>query len=484
MKCKIRKYLWIFAMIMALCVCVFTACDGDDSSPDYYFSVNNEGSTDEVASSIPDGATTDSVSTEDASNSSMASAEKESGLNSTQDSNEEVSSSSDSEGEVVDSTDVPPCGKEDYQPGDWVADHSFITTSQDPDCVTTGYSRTFCEYCNWEVEYEVYPALGHKSVTVPGYPSTCCTNGATESKYCSRCSYVLDESEVLPFIDHVYYEGCCRWCDLTLLKFERVKRDFEKEYAICLGPVEYARRVIIPAQVAIMDKDGGTWTLAVKEIADLAFEGHHELYSVEIGANVEKIGAGAFDLCYNLKEVYDKSKTQVTKGGVEDNGWLSNYVKAEDMHYEPFESKISYSETGCIIYTDGDDVRLIGCRNTHNTVIIPEGVTYIESYVFELCYYVTEVIIASTVKYIESRAFYYECATHDDQIEDHLSCKNPIKHVTFLNTEGWYVKGAFDTKDPVKMVFDLSEPLEAWYQLIVLRERVWMQEELLPNPAE
>jgi hypothetical protein len=334
-----------------------------------------------------------------------------------------------------------------------------------------------------ELDYQFYPALGHEEVTVDGFKSTCCTHGATGSAYCERCLVVLDEPEELPFIDHVYYEGCCKWCDLTILKFERVKRDFEGPYAVCLGPDKYARRVIIPAETTIVDKEGNRYTYKVKEIAESAFAGHNELYSIEIGENIEKIGTAAFDLCNNLTEVYDKSKAQVTKRGLDENGWISYVVAEDDFHYEPFESRISYSETGCVIYTNETESVLIGCRNTHNTVVIPEGVTKISAYVFELCDFVTEVIIASTVQYIESQAFFYECATHYNDIEHHFKCKSPIYHITFLNPNNWYVWEYNEEfpQDPAPMRYDLSEPMVAWYQLVVLRDQVWYQEEFLVN---
>ena len=539
---KIKGRILLFAMLLAVCVTVLAACKYEIESPDYYFSVTSEDTTEEsneyfsnssTEFSSLTGETEDSyvesssdslgessvelsdssienseeISVDSSADSSTDSSEEisfdssiesseEISFDSSIESSEEVSSESSidsSEESALDSSEDssedssssnPSCGEQDHQQGDWVVGHVFITTSQQPTCLRSGYSRTFCMNCDLELDYQFYPELGHKRVTVPGFESTCCTHGATESVYCERCQWVLDDSEELPFSDHEYVEGCCMWCDLTELKFESVKREFQEAYAVCVGPVKNARRVVIPAKATIIDEEGRTYTYDVKEIKELAFARHHELYSVEIGENIEKIGGGAFDLCINLKEVYDKSKTQVTKGCDMVTVFGFNLtIKTEDIHYEAYESKISFSETGCIIYTDGEESTLIGCRNTHNKVIIPEGVTHIAAYVFEKCYYVTDVTIAASVQYIEKRAFYYECETHDDDVENHLSCKNPIKHVTFLNPYDWYVGEHLVFQDPIKMDADLSEPLEAWYQLVILRERYWIQEELFLNPT-
>ncbi|MBE7079772.1 MAG: hypothetical protein E7371_00875 [Clostridiales bacterium] len=492
MKVKSGKSLWLLAILCILCTMIFVACKGNDN-PDYYFSISTDSSVEEVSSTASESEQSSCLGESDSSSIFISSdiveiptldiTSIDSIVNLPNDSLNSSSDTSSEMGEADNTSSAPSCGDQGHQQGDWPIDHVFMTTSQQPTCLTTGYSRTFCIGCDMELNYEFYPALGHKKVTLGGFDSTCCTHGATGSAYCERCLVVLDEPEELPFSDHVYYEGCCKWCDLTILKFAHVKHDFEDPYAICLGPEKYARRVIIPAEATIMDEKGNRYTYEVKEIAEWAFAGHNELYSIEIGENIEKIGTAAFDLCHNLKEVYDKSKTQVTKRSLDENGWISYVVAEDDFHYEPFESRISYTETGCIIYTNEKESVLIGCRNTHNTVIIPEGVTKISAYVFELCDFVTEVIIASTVQYIEAQAFYYECATHYDDIQHHFKCKSPIYYITFLNPNNWYVWEYNEECpcDPTKMPYDLSESSVAWYQLVVLRDQVWYQEEFLLN---
>ena len=333
MKVKSGKYLLLFSLLFIFCATIFAACK-DDGEPDFYFSLtpisieeNELSSTNEESSLSISSTSTDTASTnegsltssteeesvnseisissigssEESTSDSFIESSNESSFDSSIDSSTESSSDSLIESSGSEDSKTPSCGDQNHQPGDWVVDHVFKTVSQQPTCLISGYSRTFCIGCDLQLEYEFYPELGHEEVVVSGFDSTCCTHGATESSYCSRCFVVLESSEELPFSDHDYLEGCCKWCDLTELKFEKVKREFEDPYAVCIGPAKLARRVVIPEEVTFMDGDGRTSTYIVKEIKESAFARHYEMYSIEIGKNIERIGEDAFDCCLNLR---------------------------------------------------------------------------------------------------------------------------------------------------------------------------------------
>ena len=116
-------------------------------------------------------------------------------------------------------------------------------------------------------------------------------------------------------------------------------------------------------------------------------------------------------------------------------------------------------------------------------LVIPEGVTRIESYVFELCFQLAEVTIPSTVQYIARYAFYYECPTHEIEGEDHMNCNSPILSMTMLNPDGWYLGYLNEVEDPVKVVWDLSISQNVVYNLLNFWDGYFIQEELLLNPS-
>ena len=544
MKRGYGKYILLLSLMLSICVMVCVACKGGKDSSETYSTesetiyeessslVSTESSTHQNStsqstdtqyeqSSIPEESSTISVfessleiSVESSEFSSVESVESsvEESINSSENTESEtsldssiieesiyssddfidisddssVSSSSIEEDSSEDSSSSSHnCGNDDYEEGEFVVDHIFVTHVEPPDCTKSGYKRTFCIGCDMEVFYEEYEPLGHKEVIVPGFSSTCCTYGATESSYCERCEIELTASQKLPFSDHSYDWGSCKWCDLAILQFKMIKRDFEEPYAVCIGPYTdatmkhpNARRVVIPAEVAIRNEKGEDIIYPVKEVAEVAFAMHYEIYSVEIGENIEKIGPYAFEGCYNLKEVYDKSKTQVTKGGLYKNGWMSAYVKEEDFHYEEYDSKISFSETGCIIYTDEEDSILIGCRNTHQEVVIPEGVTKIGPYVFASAYQVSKITIAASVTFMERYAFCYICPIHRVLDKTDCPCKEPFFSVVFLNPNDWYIR-AYELQEYKAVEIDLSIEENAFNELMGKRDYYWTRKENL-----
>ena len=545
MKGKLGKYLLLLTMVLSICMMVCVACTDDEeysysypTESDYVFEnsslsvdlsnsqsselqsnssdleqsfVSSEDSfvsfDENSMESISESLDYSSIEIEDSSidddySSSICSSEESSSYSSIEDSSDcssddiidsdDDSSSTSSSTSSIDiednsSSGGPSCGDTEHEEGEYVVDHVFITVREEPDCVNSGFERRYCTGCGLEIYYNVFDALGHKKVTIPGFASTCCTYGATESSYCERCDIDLVVSEQVPFSDHKYDWGSCIWCDLAILQFKMVKKDFQEPYAVCLGPYTdegmkhpNARRVIIPSEVEILDDRGIGKFYPVKEIAEVAFSMHYELYSVEIGENVEKIGEAAFEGCLNLKEVYDKSKTQVTKAvsktGSKMDGRISHYVKEEDIHYEEYDSKISFSETGCIIYTDGEDSILIGCRNTHTEVIIPEGVTEIGPFAFVSSYLVSKITIAASVNYMERYAFCYICPWHRQLATTDCDCLKPLNSVVFLNPKDWYTK-QYDLEHYAPIPYDLSVPDNAFYELMHMLDYYWQRME-------
>ncbi len=165
----------------------------------------------------------------------------------------------------------------------------------------------------------------------------------------------------------------------------------------------------------------------VESIGQYAFRYCYNIISVVIGDNVTSIDSNAFNSCYRLIEIYNLSSLTITAGS-SDNGYIGYY--AINVYTDAVgESKLSIDSNGFILYTDGEDVKLVGYQGTATDIIIPSTVTEIYQYAFyyndkitslvigdnvtsigiwsfNSCTSLTSVIIGDNVESIDSYAFY------------------------------------------------------------------------------
>ncbi len=391
--------------------------------------------------------------------------------------------------------------KDELEEGGLITEtHHFVTASAEPDCTTTGFYKKWCDKCEVVVEEYTIPALGHTYVTIEGYSSTCKTAGCTEKTFCSVCGEVFVESQDLPLADHAFTLGLgsCIWCDLSApLRYEiRYKEDIEARkfyYAVCLGATEFSpytvtRFLEIPDTVTLIDDSGYVYeNRPVLEIADYAFFGAYDVNTLVIGANVEKIGNRAFADCYNLREVYDKSGLHVGDLQESKNGEITRWVVAEDIHYtEDYISKVSVDEeSGCILYTNGSFVELVGIRDTTDHVIIPEGVTKISSYVFYKTRVIKTLTIAKSVEEIAKFAFSYPCDKHNEEGHNNEKCKFQLKKIIFLNPKGWRAYEYVEQNHKPFLAAELNElPTGAWTKLAMeYLDHYWVRSDQIIIPT-
>ena len=469
MKNTFLKYL----LCLALGACASmaaTACKGDDGGNEKVVylssssSIENEISESDFSEST--GETSESVG-ENSQSDLLDSSDSETSESSTE------------------SSDRP---QDDFPEGDTPhKEHHIVTDGAEPDCLNDGFFKEWCENCDYVVQEYSIPAFGHTPKTVEGYSPNCQKTGLTESTYCETCGATLKEATIIPTIEHNYTLGLgsCPWCDVSVLRYEvrsRQHNDLMKQYyAVCLGAVEFTpysvtRFVNIPDTVTVV-QDGIIYeNVPVVEIEPYAFHEAYDVNTLIIGANVETIGRNAFLWCYNLREVYDKSQARLAGLGETENGAISRYVQEKDIHFDgDYTSKVSVDEeSGCITYTDGDLVELIGIRDTVEHLVIPEGVTKISTRVFYKTRVIKELTIAKSVNFIAENAFAFDCEKHQEEGHTNAKCKFQLKKITFLNPERWR---AYEYLGQNYVEFHPEElnPTEtgAWKKLVLERYLEW-----------
>ena len=147
----------------------------------------------------------------------------------------------------------------------------------------------------------------------------------------------------------------------------------------------------------------------VTSIGSSTFYGCHGLTSITIPASVTSIGSSAFpafQYCYRLVEVYNKSSLTITAGS-SNNGYVAYYAK--NVYTKKGGSKLSTDENGCVIYTDGEKKILVAYQGNETNLVLPDGISVVHQYAFYECNGLTSVIIPNSVTSIGDYAF-YDCS--------------------------------------------------------------------------
>ncbi len=140
--------------------------------------------------------------------------------------------------------------------------------------------------------------------------------------------------------------------------------------------------------------------------------GHHAFYScsylhaVVVGQSVDSIGEYAFYYCYQLVQVCNQSQLEIVAGETS-HGHIAYYVlqditdDAEDVDI----GKLTVEDDDFVLYSSGDDVIFVEYVGTDSSVVVPDSVTTISSYVFYYNDIVTEVILGDNVTIIGEYTF-------------------------------------------------------------------------------
>ena len=140
----------------------------------------------------------------------------------------------------------------------------------------------------------------------------------------------------------------------------------------------------------------------VKRIPADAFYCCRSIISVTIPESVTSIEGCAFEGCYKLIEVYNKSAINIV-AGKSDNGYVAYYAK--NVYTKAGESKLSKDENGLVVFSDGSDKLLVDYQGSNGDVVVPNSITQIYEYAFYNNTSLLTVTILSNVTSIPAYAF-------------------------------------------------------------------------------
>ena len=116
---------------------------------------------------------------------------------------------------------------------------------------------------------------------------------------------------------------------------------------------------------------------SVTGIGKQAFYYCTSLVSVTVGKNITRIDNDSFGLCMRLVEVYNRSNMNITAGRYNTIGEF-----AKNIYTEAGGSKLSATDDGLVLYTDGNNVMVVHYIGPDAGLVIPDYVTSINGYAF------------------------------------------------------------------------------------------------------
>ena len=294
--------------------------------------------------------------------------------------------------------------------------HDAVVTA--PTCTEAGYTTYTC-HCGDRYVADEVPAIGHtpsEAVIENNIDATCTTDGSYDSVvYCATCGEELSRETVTVdatghnFENNEYCSVCSAEYYTEGLQFALSNDEYivtgvtTNETDITIPSVYQGLPVVgiadeafygnsniftveIPASVTSIDDYAfyeciSLTNVAFGEHSQLTYIGSGAFYrcnsltSITIPDSVTLINGGAFVLCDCLAEVYNYSSLNIIKGS-RDYGYVGFY--ALDIYTTNDPSKLK-NNGGLIIHSNGT---LVKCIGTATEITIPDSVTSIGDYAF------------------------------------------------------------------------------------------------------
>jgi hypothetical protein len=296
-----------------------------------------------------------------------------------------------------------------------------------PTCSSTGYTdAVYCSICHENLVYPEFLPIDpnlHNLVVTEAVEPTCTEIGLTEGLKCSLCNEEFIKQEKIEPKGHYFSGDECDYCGYVtagLLFYQ------QKGCCDVIGYNGVDKEVYIPATYQ---------GKPVTSIVSNAFFGNKNITSVIIGNNVETINDFAFQECSNLKKVIIGNNVKIigrnaffwcglkeivfgTSDILIQVGAFSNCPIDEIIIPKNVYMIENYAFAFCItekIIIQGEPLlgKDVFYESTVKTVEILGELTRISEETFKSCYYMTSLVLPSTVSVIGTKAFFgcYELNT-------------------------------------------------------------------------
>ncbi len=211
--------------------------------------------------------------------------------------------------------------------------------------------------------------------------------------------------------------GCCNAVSVDIADTVTSIGDYAFNYCSSLTSVEIPSGVETIGSQAFADCTSLTDVTipnTVTTIGGYAFADCTSLEGIDIPESVTTIEYGAFSQCTSLKSLYIPANvTEIGDGICQFCSSLESFTVDEDNE--------AYVMLDDILYTS-DMTTLVYCMTTkEGDVVIPDGVTTIESYSFVQCEGITSIDMPDTVTDIGYYAFYYCTGLTELDLSDGLT---------------------------------------------------------------
>lgn len=306
------------------------------------------------------------------------------------------------------------CGYVKQEKEEILASHDLvIDKGYEPTCTEWGLSDgKHCTKCSY-VEEGTYIEPTHNETIIPGKDATCGEPGYTEGSYCSVCNEILTESNPIQatekhnFIEH----NDCSVCGTPYytLGANYYLSDDETGYLVA-----YEFMNNLPEEVYLPTYYNG------KPVIGLAYHAFYEkdtIKKIVFSDNIKVIGGTSIYHCDNLETlVFNSAIEEYQSYGISSNDnlkyvyyngsiadWCNIKFAGAFIIYSLYNpSKMDYfyvaDQNGDVDYNNKKYSRVLD-------LVIPEGVTKINNYVFSTFKFLNSVSLPSTLQEIGDYCF-------------------------------------------------------------------------------